>query len=74
MSRVDDIVGAWEERGDLIARGFSEGDADAAIAFRTFMARAANRELKPTEADEQYQRGALTSRAYLEQVAPEELR
>jgi hypothetical protein len=72
MSRVGDIV-VNETLSELIARGWQERDAGEAIALRVFMARACTPDLKPDRADHDYQTGAIAGRAYLEQVAPEEL-
>lgn len=72
MNRVGDIV-AGETRSELIARGWTEGDADQAIALRAFLERCCMPDLAPTRADHDYQRGAISGRQYLEQIAPEEL-
>lgn len=73
MTRVGDIVSPAETRGELIGRGWTAGDAEAALALRVFMTRACTPDLQPVQADHDYQRGALSSHDYLEQVAPEEL-
>lgn len=65
-----DIVERWETRGDLIARGYTSGDAEEAIAFGVFLRRTQDTVGK---AEIDYASGQLNAHAYLEQVAPEEL-
>lgn len=71
--RVGDIIGADEARSRLISRGFTERDATEATAFRVFMSRLCRADLEPGRADADYRNGTIGGRAYLEQVAPEEL-
>lgn len=71
--RIGDIVERGETRGDLIARGWTEEDAEAGIAFRVLLDRRANPDLELARADHDYESGDLSSRSYLEQIAPEEL-
>lgn len=67
-----DIVLAHETLSELIARGYSEVDAVEAIAFGVFLRRT-EAGIEPCQADYDYTRGLNGGRAYLEQVAPEEL-
>jgi hypothetical protein len=65
--RTGDIINPWETRGDLIARGYSESDAEEATAFRVFLRRSQD---ALTDDDLLYAHGDL---AYLQRVVPEEL-
>lgn len=67
-----DIVLAHETFSELAARGYSDGDAAEAIAMGVYIRRT-EAGLEPGPADHDYARGAINGRAYLEQVAPEEL-
>lgn len=71
--RVGDIVNGWESIGDLVARGYEQAAAEECVAMGVFLRRARDEQREPEPADVDYARGALAGRAYLEQVAPEEL-
>lgn len=72
MTRVGDVVLAHETLSELVARGFSDADAAEAIAVGVFIRRT-EAMVEPVQADHDYVRGAIAGRAYLEQVAPQEL-
>lgn len=70
--RSGDIVLAHETLSELVARGYTEAAAIEAVAFGVFLRRT-EAMVDPVDADHEYARSAITGRAYLEQVAPEEL-
>lgn len=70
--RIGEIFSPWETLGDLLVRGIDEETAITVVAWGVFIRRTRD-SVEPIKADADLMRGAIGCRAYLEQVAPEEL-